>query len=112
VWNLAVRGICVRGVRGLGDWATEDERIEASIRSGLFVPVNVGGDGVFQVVVWWGAGTGLTAEERRFLVVSSEPYRLVSTGDFVLGGLEDVGDTEFAAIEQVALRGPLPAAWA
>jgi hypothetical protein len=78
------------------DWATEDRNIAASVASGLFVPINVGGDGVFQIAVRWGQDTGLTASERQCLLAASDPYLLVSDGRLVLGGLEDVGDVQLA----------------
>ena len=85
------------------NWATEDRNIVESISSGLIVPINVGGDGVFQISVRWGRGAGLTAPERLCLLGSSEPYLLVSDGWFALGGLEDVGDAEFASANKNAL---------
>jgi hypothetical protein len=83
------------------DWATENEEIVNSIRAGSFVPINVGGDGVFQVIVRWNNGAQLTEAERRCLVASSAPYLFISKGSFALGGLEDVGDAEFASTNQV-----------
>lgn len=85
------------------DWATENWNIAGSIASGLVVPVNVGGDGVFQVAVRWDDSAGLTEAEQRCLLVSSDPYLLISVGWFVLGGLEDVGDAEFASANRAPL---------
>jgi hypothetical protein len=85
------------------DWATEDRNLIASAASGLFVPINVGGDGVFQIVVRWGRDAGLTALEQRCLLVVSEPYLVVSQGRLVLGGLEDVGDAEFASSNSIEI---------
>ena len=85
------------------DWATDDQNLVVSTVSGLFIPVNVGGGGVFQIAVHWGEGAGLTASEQQHLLVSSEPYMLISRGWFVLGGLEDVGDADFTSGNQVPL---------
>lgn len=85
------------------DWATEDENVAESVGAGTVVPINVGGDGVFQIVVRWGEGGDLTDRERAFVLVSSEPYLLVSEGSFALGGLEDVGDAEPKAENFVSL---------
>ncbi|MEV4640470.1 hypothetical protein AB0J80_24315 [Actinoplanes sp. NPDC049548] len=79
-------------VTDLDSWeneVAEDDRLVAHMRDGAFVPLNVGGDGSWQVVVRRG---GLTARESRYRLVSSEPYLLVSRGAVALGGLEDVGD--------------------
>jgi hypothetical protein len=70
------------------DEVAEDERLTAHIRDGALVPLNVGGDGSFQVVVRDGA---LSERESRYRLVSSQPYLLVSNGAVALGGLEDVG---------------------
>jgi hypothetical protein len=85
------------------DWATEDENIAASVVSGHFVPINVGGDGVFQIVVRWGPDTGLGSTEQQYLLVASDPYLLVSEGRFALGGLEDVGDAELVSSNSAPL---------
>jgi len=79
---------------GWEDWATEDGRLGEPISSGIFVPINVGGGGVFQIIVRWGAGAGLTEPERQCLVASSDPYLFISRGCLALGGLEDCGNVE------------------
>lgn len=80
------------GVTSLDEWedeVAEDAALERHIAAGAFVPVNVGGDGAFRVIVRAG---GLTHPERAVRLVSSEPaYLLVSQGQVALGGLEDVG---------------------
>jgi hypothetical protein len=70
------------------DEVAEDDRLVAHIRAGALVPLNVGGDGSFQVVVRDGGPTG---RESRYRLASSQPYLLVSRGQVALGGLEDVG---------------------
>ncbi|MFB9546465.1 hypothetical protein, partial [Micromonospora sagamiensis] len=69
------------------------------IRAGAFVPLNVGGDGAFQVTVRVGERT---AREERYTLVSSEPYLLVSASVLALGGLEQVG-TYGGGAEEISL---------
>ncbi|MBC6451699.1 DUF6386 family protein [Actinokineospora xionganensis] len=71
------------------DHVAEDEALIRQIAAGAFVPINIGGDGAFQVVI---RQTPLTERERRYLLVSSEPYLLISKGSVNLGGLENVGE--------------------
>jgi hypothetical protein len=53
----------------------------------------VGADGVFEVLIRWGfSGSGITEREGRYVLVSSDPYLLVSPGVLYLGGLEEAGD--------------------
>jgi hypothetical protein len=70
------------------DEVSEDQALETHIRQGAFVPLNVGGDGSFQVTIREGSRS---AREERFTLVSSDPYLLVSYGSLMLGGLENVG---------------------
>jgi hypothetical protein len=59
---------------------------------GAFVPLNVGGDGSFQVAVRGGlTESELSDRESRNVRVSSQPYLLISHGEIALGGLESVG---------------------
>jgi hypothetical protein len=85
------------------DWATVDQNLVDSAVDGLFVPVNVSGDGVFQVAVRWGKDASLTESEQRCLLASSDPYLFLSKGWFVFGGLEDVGDREFTSAKKISL---------
>jgi hypothetical protein len=71
---------------GWEDWATENASLAASVREGVFVPVNVGGDGVFHVVVRWGDGAERAEAERRYVPASSDPYAFVPAD-----GLPSVG---------------------
>ncbi|MEV0897243.1 hypothetical protein [Actinoplanes sp. NPDC049802] len=75
------------------DWVTDHSNVADAIRNGLLVPLNVGGDGVWQILVRWGENPRLAESEQRVLLVSSEPYLVVSKGRLELGGLEDVGET-------------------
>lgn len=70
------------------DEVSEPEALEGHTGVGAFVPLNVGGDGAFQLTLRVG---GLNAREERYTLVSSEPYLLVSRGTVALGGLENVG---------------------
>ncbi|WP_125591398.1 hypothetical protein [Amycolatopsis balhimycina] len=80
------------------DWATENHEIEKSISRGIFVPLNVGGDGVFQVTVRVGSPElDLTESERRYRLVESEPYLFTSLGSFAVGGIEDICDVDRVA---------------
>ncbi|MEV8254242.1 hypothetical protein AB0O95_09785 [Rhodoglobus sp. NPDC076762] len=68
------------------------------ITEGAFVPLNIGGDGAFQVEV---RTESLTARERNVLAATSQPYQLTTQGRMQLGGLEEIGScvggaTEFA----------------
>ena len=69
----------------------EDEDITRHITAGALVPVNIRSDGAFQVIARIGEAAHLTERELKHLVVSSEPYLLVTTTDAVISGLEHVG---------------------
>lgn len=80
------------------DLFCEDESIVRLITEGAFVPLNIGGDGAFQVAV---RTESLTARERNVLAATSQPYQLITQGRMQLGGLEEIGScvggaTEFA----------------
>lgn len=78
-------------VSDLDAWETEvseEAALERCIRAGVFVPINVGGDGVFQVTLRAGERTSI---EEGYTLVSSEPYLFISKGSIALGGIEDVG---------------------
>lgn len=74
----------------------EDQDIERHIADGAFVPINIGSDGGWGMTVRVGAG--LNDREAQFLVVSSEPYRIISRGTLGLGGLENIGSYGGGAI--------------
>ncbi|GLY07873.1 hypothetical protein [Actinoplanes sp. NBRC 101535] len=78
-------------ISSLEEWedkVSRNESIEQNIRNGIFVPLNVGGDGSWQVAIRNG---GLSGRENKFLLVASEAYLLKSRGTVELGGLENVG---------------------
>ncbi|MGW7380052.1 hypothetical protein [Streptomyces sp. NPDC054794] len=75
------------------DWASDDELLVQAISAGALVPIGVGADGVFEVLIRWNlSGPGLTQRERRCLLISSESYFLASRGVVYVGGLEEAGD--------------------
>jgi len=79
------------GVVSLGDFEREvsdEAALSRHVAAGAFVPLNVGGDGSFQVAV---RDTGVTDREAPYVLVSSAPYLLESRGVVELGGLENVG---------------------
>jgi hypothetical protein len=82
-------------VTGLDSWeddVAEDAALVEHMKQGTFVPINVGGDGTFQITVRASAaGTGLRDRESRHVLVSSEPYLVISHGTLCLSGLEAVG---------------------
>lgn len=74
------------------DEVAEDAALVRHIAAGVFVPINIGGDGAFQVSVRGASTLGtLDQRERNYRLVSSTPYLLVSNGKIELGGLEAVG---------------------
>jgi hypothetical protein len=61
----------------------DDDALRRYIRAGHYVPVSVGADGTYEVLVRVGttaAPAALTDRERRYLIATSEPYLLVTTG--------------------------------
>lgn len=71
----------------------EDEDIQRHIQAGAFVPVNIGSDGAFSFTLRIGTGdvvARLTEREERHLLVSSDPYLLVSQGRVAMTAIEDV----------------------
>ncbi|MFJ2744294.1 hypothetical protein ACIO3O_32105 [Streptomyces sp. NPDC087440] len=77
----------------------EDEDIARHIEAGAFVPLNVGGDGTFEVAVRVGttaAPARPTAREAAHTLVTSDPYLFVSPGGAHLGGIETVGSDGYA----------------
>jgi hypothetical protein len=84
------------------DEVAEDSALEAQIAVGAFVPINIGGDGAFQFAVRGVEALGnLSDRERSHLLVSSEPYLLVSDGVLELGGIEAVGS--YSGAEKVEI---------
>jgi hypothetical protein len=93
-------------VNELDQWeeeVAEDEALERQISAGAFVPINIGGNGAFQVAVRGVETPGsLSERERSYLLVSSEPYLIVSDGVLEIGGLEAVGN--YAGAEKVEIQ--------
>jgi hypothetical protein len=70
----------------------DDHALAAQIAAGAFVPINVGGNGTFRVLVRGADSPGrFVKRERTYLLASSEPYLLISDGALELGGIECVG---------------------
>ncbi|MGW6904842.1 hypothetical protein [Streptomyces sp. NPDC054940] len=94
-------------VNELEQWENEvakDVTLERRISEGAFVPINVGGNGAFQIAVRGVDAPGTLSErERAYLLVSSEPYLLVSDGALELGGLEAVGNYSGVEKQQLPL---------
>ncbi|MFH8610549.1 hypothetical protein ACH4D5_24015 [Streptomyces sp. NPDC018029] len=75
------------------DELLEDEDIVRHIQAGALVPLNVGADGSFAVLVRSGtaaAPAALTDRETAHQLVASQPYLFVSRGRALVGGIEDV----------------------
>jgi hypothetical protein len=71
----------------------EDDDIIEHIARGNLVPICIGADGAWRLIVRWAAGTHraeLTNRERMYLVVSSEPYLFVSDGLATVSGYEKI----------------------
>ncbi|MFD9051814.1 hypothetical protein [Streptomyces zaomyceticus] len=85
------------------DELLEEEDIVRHIQEGALVPLNVGGDGAFGVVVRSGtaaAPAGLTEREAAHRLVASQPYLFVSHGRALTSGIEDVaGDAPAGVLE-------------
>lgn len=84
------------------DEVAEESALKRQISAGAFVPISIGGNGVFQVAVRGvGAPGNLSDREQSYLLFSSEAYLIVSDGVLELGGLEAVGN--YADVEKVEL---------
>lgn len=81
---------------GISDYDTwekelcEDEDILRHLQSGHLVPLNLG-DGAFAVEVRLDTPDSMSEREREYLLVSSQPYLLRSSGRILVSGLEQVG---------------------
>ncbi|MFD4320731.1 hypothetical protein [Streptomyces sp. NPDC058548] len=91
------------------DELLEEEDIVRHIQAGALVPLNLGGDGAFGVLVRSGtaaAPAGLTERETAHQLVASQPYLFVSRGRALVGGIEDVsGDASDGVIEHPVPEG-------
>jgi hypothetical protein len=92
IWNPSAFGM----IDDYDSWEKElleDSDIIRHIKSGNLVPVNIGSDGCWGIEVrvgTSGAPEVLTDRESKYVVVSSEPYLLVSNGSLCISGLEHV----------------------
>ncbi|MFE6039904.1 hypothetical protein [Streptomyces sp. NPDC056452] len=91
------------------DELLEDLDIARHIQAGALVPLNVGGDGAFGVLVRSGtaiAQAGLTQREAAHCLVASQPYLFVSCGRALVGGIEEVsGDASDGVLEHSVPEG-------
>lgn len=58
------------------------------------MPINIRSDGAFQLLVRVGTAgqaPALTSREKQYLMVSSQPYLLLSHGTACLSGIEYIG---------------------
>jgi hypothetical protein len=87
------------GIVDYESWEEElclDDDIQRHVKAGDLVPININSDGAFQVLVRYGTDPVLTEREIEHLVVSSDPYLLMSSGAVRLSGVEHVGSAEDA----------------
>jgi hypothetical protein len=92
LWNPA-RFTAITDYETWEDALLKDDDITQRVRAGELVPINIGGDGAFQVLVRVGAASqapALTGREREYLLVSSRPYRYLSGGTARLTGIEHI----------------------
>ncbi len=105
LWSPAAFG----HVSDYDSWEAElasDEDIARHVAAGAFVPINSGLDGDFKITVRVGSSDApaeLTDRERRYLLVSSDPYLFLSPGVGVVSSIEYVH-----AMGDVGLQVPLP----
>ncbi|MFF2778572.1 DUF6386 family protein [Streptomyces sp. NPDC058052] len=91
------------------DELLDDEDIVRHVQEGSLVPLNVGGDGAFSVLVRSGTAAAparLTEREAIHQLVASQPYLFVSRGRAFVSGIEDVsGDAPEGVIEHSVPEG-------
>ncbi|MYS20815.1 hypothetical protein GA0115240_123622 [Streptomyces sp. DvalAA-14] len=91
------------------DELLEDEDIVGHIEAGSLVPLNVGGDGAFGVLVRSGTAAApatLTKRETAHQLGASQPYLFVSRGRALVGGIEYVsGAASSGVIERPVPEG-------
>lgn len=84
----------------------EDEDIQKNIITGALVPINIGGDGSFQFVVRVGnqnTPATLNNRENLHLVVPSEPYLLLTSGNTYISGIERIRGDNLEEIPHIFL---------
>ncbi|MFD5255227.1 hypothetical protein ACFWM5_20580 [Streptomyces bobili] len=88
----------------------EDEDITGHIQAGCLVPLNVGADGAFGVLVRAGTAASpamLTGRETAHQLVASQPYLFVSRDRALVSGIEHVGaDVPDGVLEHRVPAGP------
>ena len=81
------------GISDYDSWERElceDADILRHLEAGHLVPLNLG-DGAFAVEVRHASPESMSAREREYLLVPSQPYYLRSSGRILVSGLEQVG---------------------
>ncbi|TVT48416.1 hypothetical protein FNH05_17890 [Amycolatopsis rhizosphaerae] len=92
LWDVAR----YRSIVDYDSWELElsgERELHRHIRAGGLVPINIGADGAWQVLVRAGRPgerVRLTEREASFVFATSEPYLLVTTGRVALSGLEHI----------------------
>ncbi len=85
----------------------EEEDIVRNIRSGSFVPVNIGGDGSFALVVRSGSQEDpavLNGREEQYLLASSRPYLFMSGSSACVSGIEKIESIPDETVEAFPLK--------
>ncbi len=70
------------------------------------MPINIGGDGAFEIEVRVGSASSpaaLSEREQTYLDVASEPYRFMSDGGLCLSGIEYVQGAPDGHVGRLAL---------
>ena len=84
----------------------EDGDIRRHVCAGDLVPINIGGDGAFEIEVRVGSASSpaaLSEREQTYLDVASEPYRFMSDGGLCLSGIEYVQGAPDGHVGRLAL---------
>lgn len=92
VWNSA-SFTDIDGAEAWEDVLLDDEDIVRHTAAGCLVPINIGADGAWQILVRSATVRGsatLTEREAACVLVSSEPYLLVSVGTAIVSGYERI----------------------
>jgi hypothetical protein len=80
----------------------EDLDIERHIGVGAFVPITLSFDGSFNFSFSFGE---LTARELRYAKLISDKYSLMSHGEVMLSGLEDISGEIYSSVTRLILEG-------
>ena len=104
LWNPA-RFTAITGQQAWESALLDDQDIARHVRAGDLVPVNIGGDGAFALVVRIGppGAVALTGREQRHLAASSRPYLYLSPGAACLSGIEDISADPGPAVATLAV---------